>query len=342
MRITDISLTSCAYADRSPIHYLNCEPKHIKNMPNHRSPPGNNVHHVQSENDLCNLNPDSPASYTGRAQKRIRIDGQEQSGYEVLKDELSAMLTTMLSSWKKEQDIMLNKMLNDLTELKSQNSSIKSTNDALEKSLQFMSSQYEEIKQKLVDMEGERKENMNYISTLENNINELQKRAKFTVIEFKNLTSPREQIRSESQQDLCELVKKTCNAVKTQIQISDIKDIYRIKTKTGVSTVVTELSSVLTRNRILNGVKEFNKLNPGNKLSSSTIGHSGPKIPIYVAESLTSKDRKLYAMTREKAKFLEYKYCWINNGRIFMKRVDGDTRIQIKNEADLETLKKIT
>lgn len=285
-----------------------------------------------SEGNLSKLDPDNLTSLT-RRQKRPRNEAQDQKDDEpTLKEELLDLLT----NWKKEQDAAFKKLTSEIYTLKEQNLKAQETNAQVEKSLQFISSQYEDLKEKLIVMDKERKESKNYIAALEHKIDELQKRAKFSVFEIRNLP---QQNTFETQEDLCNIVNKTCSVLGAEIQPSEIKDVYRLKTKTATSTIVTEMTTVVAKNKILKAVKDYNKNNSGSKLSTSTLGISGPKIPIYLSESLTNKDRKLFAMARETRKTLDYKYCWTNNGRIFLKKVDGAMRIEIKSEADLEALK---
>ncbi|CAG9785623.1 unnamed protein product [Diatraea saccharalis] len=300
-----------------------------------RTPPKGGVQHVASEGDICSLDPENIFSYKSKRSKRLRTDNQNKNDEDSLKDELF----TMLSNWKKDQDDTLKKLCSDITELKLQNSKIQSASMEMEKSMHFMSRQYDEIKDKLFSMERERKENMQYISILENKIHDMEKKLKSTVIEVRNIPLNSSQIRQETQQELCELFQKTCDAVKVPIQQSEIKDIYRVNNKYG-TVLITDLNSVITKNKVLNAVREHNKNNSNNKLSTTLIGLPGPKTPIYINESLTKKDHRLFALARDTAKSLQYKYCWTNMGRIYMRKGDGFPRTEVKNEEDLEVLKK--
>ncbi|CAG5038521.1 unnamed protein product [Parnassius apollo] len=124
-----------------------------------RSPPGSKVHQVSSESDISNIEPENPLNYVGRRQKKPRNEDQRKGIDDSLKDELLSMLT----NWKKDQDLTLKR---------------------------------------------ERKENYNYILSLENRLEDVQKRLKSTVIEFRNLPTPAQNIKQETQQDLCDLVQK--------------------------------------------------------------------------------------------------------------------------------------
>lgn len=300
-----------------------------------RTPPTVKVQHVSSESDVSNLELDNVLS-AGRRHKRLRGADQDPTEEKDLREDLLSLLT----DWKKEQDKTLNKLCTEISELKIQNSKIQSAYGDMEKALQFLSTQYEDIKNKFLEMQRERKESLNYINILENKLNDLDRKAKLAIVEFRNLPLTKSNIRPVSQEELCNFIFTICDKFNVDVQPSDIKDIYKIENKSGNFTVVTEFTSVLKKNKILNGAKEFNRTNFKNKLSSETIGLSGPASPIFVNESLTNKDRKLFSMARDKCNTLKYKYCWTNKGRIFMRRRDGDKRVEIKNEADLEALKQ--
>lgn len=297
-----------------------------------RTPPAGKRDPISSEND--NPNSDSE-NLLKKRKKRPRSEEKKTSGRATLKDEL----LSMLNNWKEEQNKTLSKLCSDIADVKKQNASIQKTNADMEKALDFMSKQYEDMKDKLLNMEREKNEHLNYIAALECKMDDMEKKLKFTVVEFRNMPS-NQQAKHETPLELCELVEKTCNVLNVLIQPSEIKDIYRIKNKSGASTVITEFTTVLTKNKVLYAAKEFNRNNSSNKLSTTSIGLPGAALPVYVAESLTKKDRILFAMARERSKTLEYKYCWTNKGRIYMRKTDGSLRVEIRTDADLIALKK--
>lgn len=106
-----------------------------------------------SENDICNLDSDTILDFAPKRQKRSRNKEDDLSESSSFKAELMAML----SNWKKDQDLMMKKLCSDIAELKQQNAHIQTTNDELEKAVKFMSLQYEDIKEKLLTMERERR-----------------------------------------------------------------------------------------------------------------------------------------------------------------------------------------
>ena len=59
---------------------------------------------------------------------------------------------------------------------------------------------------------------------------------------------------------------------------------------------------------------------------------------VYVNENLTRPRKKLFWLTKQKAKKIGFKYFWTTNGNIFVKQTDQAEVIAIKNEKDLDLM----
>jgi hypothetical protein len=59
---------------------------------------------------------------------------------------------------------------------------------------------------------------------------------------------------------------------------------------------------------------------------------------IYINESLSAYNRRLYSAAKELKKQGKLKYLWVRNGTIFVRKEDGGRKITLRCEADLETL----
>lgn len=66
------------------------------------------------------------------------------------------------------------------------------------------------------------------------------------------------------------------------------------------------------------------------------IEYNGSRI--FINESLTAYNRKLFWETRTKAKELGYRYTWTSNGRIFCKKDEMAKKIQVRNNDNLHFL----
>lgn len=61
-------------------------------------------------------------------------------------------------------------------------------------------------------------------------------------------------------------------------------------------------------------------------------------LPVYINESLTKKRRQLFNAARKVKNEKKYKYLWVRNGKLFMRKDDGDKVIIINNDTDLTKL----
>lgn len=103
-------------------------------------------------------------------------------------------------------------------------------------------------------------------------------------------------------------------------------------------TVVVKLSSPKCRDAILAAVANFNKKNSKQKLSSQHLGLGGSVTPVFVSEHLSPTNKALHAITRKKAKEICYKFVWVRNGRIFVRKDEYSPAIMIRNKEVLNAL----
>ncbi|XP_039764477.1 uncharacterized protein LOC120636965 [Pararge aegeria] len=104
-------------------------------------------------------------------------------------------------------------------------------------------------------------------------------------------------------------------------------------------SVFVKFSSPRIRDTFLAGVMKFNKRIKDEKLNTSHIGIGGENKPIYVVEHLTPELKKIHASARLTAKKLKYRFVWIKNGRVFLRKTDESEHIVIRNIEQLEQLK---
>ncbi|CAK1599750.1 unnamed protein product [Parnassius mnemosyne] len=230
-----------------------------------RSPPGRSMQHTLSDSDVSSIVP-TPAtpSYISKRNKRQRESSDEQLSS--FKDEIR----NMLDEWKNTQKSLINKLVSDIAEIKQQNIQIQRSNKEIEKALDFLNNQYEDMK---------KKEPTN-------------------------------------------------------------KDVFRLNSKTGKTTIVTEFTSVIVKNSVIQAAKTFNKQHPDQRLNSAMIGFKEQVRPIYVSEALTNKGRRLFFLARSYAKTEGYKFCWTSHGKVYLRKTAESPHIEVKDETQLLDLKK--
>lgn len=205
-------------------------------------------------------------------------------------------------------------------------------------SMEFLSTKYDDIERKMGLLVEERKENKQYIKALEDRIEHLERASCMAKIEIRNVPK----IDSETKENICEVVKSAGIALSVPMSNLDIKDAYRIrsKNKDEPAPIMVEFSTVIVKEKMLKAVKQFNKENKNNKLSSTHLKLAGPSNPIYISEMLTKKARRLRFLASDFAKKHGYKYCWTSYGKIYLREKEGSTHSRIDDEADLLPLEK--
>lgn len=255
---------------------------------------------------------------TQRAIKRPRDDSQD------LKD----LFADMFRSWKLDQDIKHNIMLSTLEEIKSQNADIRC-------SMEFMSSKFEDMTQRISLLEMERKKDQEYIQSLENKLDTLERNQKLASIEIRGVP----QSEGETKTQLVDLVRSAGKSLNVPLNSADIRDVYRTKSKPGANKhIVVDLNSVVVKNDVINAVKSFNKDKSKSKFSTTSLGLVGTSKPVYISEYLSPKTKRLYHLARAFAASNKFAYCWTSYGRVYMRQRERGPLIRIDTEEDLNKI----
>lgn len=279
--------------------------------------------HCQSDPNLAAYNMESSDFYhnvTSRLKRKRQDDNMD----------LDAFKSMMMSVFKEFTGSINDQFL----ALQTRMEEIKEQNVKLQESVDFNAAKYEEISAKLQLIEQERKDDRNLILDLEDKVEQLERHIRTSSLEIRNLP----QKIGESKQDLINTMVKLTNVVKAPVQLPDVKDIFRTKSKTKNGNIVVEFTSVLTKDRILTAIKRFNKENKNDRLNTLQLQLEGPEQPIYVSENLTSKSKRLFRLARDFAVQHKYKYCWTSFGKILLRKEDGAPIVRIVTELDLRSL----
>lgn len=211
-------------------------------------------------------------------------------------------------------------------------------------SLSFFNDFYEEAKKSMEDKTARimklEKENVELRSTMGNIV--------------KRLNTIEQQSRSSNMEIQCVPEHRSENVVSTVLQLgtavgckiadTDILHATRVAKMDNQSTrprsIVVKFSTPRTRDSLLAATIKYNKKNPNDKLNSAHIGIATNKPqPIYVSEHLSAHNKSLHAAARIKAKEMGYRFVWIRNGRIFMRKSESSECISITNIDTLKSLK---
>ncbi|CAG4972624.1 unnamed protein product [Parnassius apollo] len=168
-----------------------------------------------------------------------------------------------------------------LNSLQQTTDEIRKQNDAIHVSMEYLLQENTELKGKVQKIESEQNESTDYIRTLENRIEVIERQGRCSSIEIRNVPVTK----SGSKEDLLNNVLSITTALNVKASASDVCDIYRINTKIATQKPnICNLNSVLIKEGILKSLKNFNK---GNRFSTEHIHIIGVAQPAFVSENLT-------------------------------------------------------
>ncbi|CAG9792433.1 unnamed protein product [Diatraea saccharalis] len=279
--------------------------------------------HFGSEPNLTQPSEAMQNINTRNINKRIR---RESNGDDIAASpSKDASIKCMIAA----QDSKLDTIMEFMRDMKSQ------MNDVQE-SQEFMSCKYEELLNRFNSLEQQRREDKKYIHTLEKKIEYLEKNGRITNNELRNIPTNK----AESKVDLLNILKKTGKFLDVSIEEQEVRNIYRVATAVPENKpIIVEFNGIFKKDELLQAVKSYNKKYPNNKVNTSHLSLTGPTKPVFITESLTFKNKKLYAIARDFAKSHNYRYCWTSRGTVYLRKNDGASAQRINEEEDLDCLK---
>lgn len=306
----------------------------------------------QSEPDI-NAAIDMSEYVTNRG-KRARRENSEEFEPALNKQELTDLLgvwrndqNTRVTKMLESQTTLIQKLMEDVIEIKAQNADIqksntqiRKTNAEIDRSMKHFNEKFEEMKKEVEDLKKERKEQRSYIESLENKIRDLQYKTRSSCVEIRNIP----QLENETTGNLSNTICNISQLVGIPISQSEIRDVYRQPGKPSQTSrpVVAEFTTVHTKQNLLMAIRSYNKSKTSkeDKLNTELIGVPGKRQAVYVEERLSVSSKKLFYLARQFAKENQYTFCWTNNGNIFLRKQAGDKQILINSEKCIQDLKE--
>lgn len=216
----------------------------------------------------------------------------------------------------------INRKLDDLLTLKE-------TVVGIETSVQLMSDQYDSILSHMKEQDRELKDLKKRVEAIEQSekeaklkqlqlqVNDLEWRSRKLNLEFHGIP------KTEGE-DLISKVNNIAEKLEMpELSQSDVTAIHRLPSKPDkIPGIIIKFASQTTRDAWLD--------------RRARLRNAG--INAYVSENMTTYNRELLAKTKEWAKGKGFLYVWHRNGKLFVRRKDGERSYIVKNEDDLRAL----
>lgn len=114
----------------------------------------------------------------------------------------------------------------------------------------------------------------------------------------------------------------------TDVTDNDIDVAHRVLSKDKKkSNVVVRFLTRTARDKMLSAAKKI-------KLDSTRLGFDNSN-PVYINEHLCMEMKVLLSKARQARREREWKYVWVSQGRIFMRKADRTPVLNVTSEADL-------
>lgn len=238
----------------------------------------------------------------------------------------STEIKSMIAEIRTQQDQKFEKLTSAMATIITQNQEI-------QKSVDFMTSQYEGLVNKVNSLESENLKYRKQVVNLENKLQAIEKHARCSTIEIRNI--PKQP--NENKQMMTMFVKNIGASLGLEAQILDteFRDIYRTKSE----ALVVEFTNTLRKETIISEYKKFNKTRREKKepqFNTSQIKLSTTELrPIYISEYLTTKDRRIFYIARESVKNKELAATWTAYGKVYVKKDEGSVPVHVTEAEDL-------
>jgi uncharacterized protein YoxC len=212
----------------------------------------------------------------------------------------------------------------------------------LQNSVQYISNQYDElikttntIRHDFKIVQSECDELRATVSIMTDRVNTLEQHLRNSNIEIQGVPE-------HKNENIISIINKVAEVVSLKLDDSDILLCTRVAHKNrdnkNPRAIVVQLRSSRCRDEFYSAVTRYNKTHPNEKLGSSLLGFGGPTTPIYVSEHLSPTNKSLHAAARAKAKQLSYKFVWVRNGRIYLRKNESAPFIHVKSQRILDSL----
>lgn len=223
--------------------------------------------------------------------------------------------------------------------IKTELSSVRQDLQDFRKSIDFISISFDEMKTVVDQLAKDNitltKEN----STLKSTVSELSERLNNLEQHLREDNLEMQGVPEHRAENLCNLVEQCSRIVGYSFKEEDIVKCTRVAKQNKESklprAIIIKFRNVRKRDEFYSAVYRYNKTNPNNKLNTSVLGISGDQKPVYISEHLSPANKMLHAEARKKAKELGYKFVWIKNGRIYVRKQVDSQYIVIKNKESL-------
>lgn len=239
-----------------------------------------------------------------------------------------------------EPQITLQDIYNIILAIKADNDDNKVWQQNVNKQLKDLSKEQKKITADLITLKSECGNNSSALQTLDTSQKQLEAKVRNIELKIEDLEQ-RSRIMNieiigipETKSEDCQAIVKAVAAVAgIQSEDGDIQTAHRVPSKKGTHRPI--IACLATRALKTSWIQKLRKI---KNLSAKDVHSSFPQSRVYVNEHLSSYFKSLLYETKNYAKENGYKYVWVSDQKILMRKDAGLKSIRIKNAGDLKCI----
>lgn len=195
--------------------------------------------------------------------------------------------------------------------------------DEIHQALAAMTNTISSLSAQVCELNEKDKKKEKQISKMDIRINNIEQQMLVKNIEIKNVKN--------NEISAFEVVKKIAAVKNVEIKEEDISNAYRIKNREN--KIIIEFSSLNKKLELLSKIERHRI--EAHLINTDGENNSSNKY-IYINDQLSYSNRQLLWIAKTKAKEFRWKFVWIRNGKIFVRKSENSPSILINNAADIE------
>lgn len=140
----------------------------------------------------------------------------------------------------------------------------------------------------------------------------------------------------EPNESLHHVIALVANKIGMNIKDEDVDEVFRMGPRQGKKPSALQDRPIVVRMVRHTLKRDFLKSAKGRRNLTSEGIVTGTSKNIYINERLTRKNRLLFRDCRLRAKEEGYRFCWTNEGSVYIRKQEKAPAVAIKNHEDLE------
>lgn len=291
-------------------------------VPNDETISRENITMRKKPSDCQQLSPHRPVStHSACHRDEDFISAISERVLKVIKAELPGMISSILKT-------ELSSIKNDMSDFRHSVDTMSTMHDEIKKMVETLVKDNASLSKKCIVMN-------NTVTELSERLNNLEQHLRESNLEIQGVP----EFHNES---LPIFLQQCSKVVGYNLQTDDVIKCTRVAKQNKESkfprAIIVKFKNVRIRDEFYSAVYRYNKSNPNEKLNTSLLGIAGDRRPVFVSEHLSPTNKSLHAAARKKAKEMGYKFVWIKNGHVYVRKTVESKFILIKNNSSLDLI----